>query len=76
MKRALATIVLAVLPLSVVSVPAFARADEPSAIDAENALQAYKDGKTLRDKGDLAASLEAQGGGREHVIAPWRRSAT
>lgn len=58
MKRALATIVLAVLPLSVVSVPAFARADEPSAIDAENALQAYKDGKTLRDKGDLAASLE------------------
>ncbi len=58
MKRALATIVLTMLPLSVVSMPAFARADEPSAIDAENALQAYKDGKTLREKGDLAGSLE------------------
>lgn len=38
--------------------PATARADEPSAADSETALTLYKDGKALRDKGDLQGALE------------------
>ena len=32
-------------------------ADEPSAADAETALQLFKDGKALRDKGDIPGAL-------------------
>ncbi len=34
-----------------------AHAAEPTAVDAENALQLYKDGKALREKGDLQGAL-------------------
>lgn len=34
-----------------------ARADEPSAADAETALQLFKDGKALRDQGDIPGSV-------------------
>jgi hypothetical protein len=33
-------------------------ADEPSAVDAENALHLFKEGKALRDRGDQAGALE------------------
>ncbi|MBS2020549.1 MAG: hypothetical protein JST00_47275 [Deltaproteobacteria bacterium] len=35
-----------------------ARADEPTAADAETALALYKDGKALREKGELPGALE------------------
>lgn len=35
-----------------------ARADEPTAADAETALTLYKDGKALREKGDVQGALE------------------
>lgn len=38
--------------------PSVARADEPTAADSETALTLYKDGKALRDKGELPAALE------------------
>lgn len=47
--------VLATVPLVDLNV---AHADEPAAVDAENALQLFKDGKALRDKGDSAGALE------------------
>ena len=34
-----------------------AHAAEPTAVDAENALQLYKDGKALRERGDLQGAL-------------------
>lgn len=48
-----------VLPLVVLlGGPAVARADEPSPVDSENALQLFKEGKALRERGDQAAGLE------------------
>jgi len=49
---------VAAAPLGVLATSRTARADEPSAVDAENALQLFKDGKALRERGDLAGSLE------------------
>lgn len=47
------------LPLAVLLAhPAEARADEPSAVDSENALQLFKEGKALRERGDQAGGLE------------------
>lgn len=47
------------LPLAMLlAVPGAARADEPSAVDSENALQLFKEGKALRERGDQAGGLE------------------
>lgn len=43
--------------LSVAVAAPQARADEPSAADAETALQLFKVGKALRDKGDIPGAL-------------------
>lgn len=58
MKRFLALVLSSLVATSAVLVPSLARAAEPSAVDAETALQLFKDGKSLREKGDLGASLE------------------
>lgn len=47
------------LPLAMLlAAPGAARADEPSAVDAENALHLFKEGKALRERGDQAGALE------------------
>lgn len=48
--------VAALLGASAVAAPAFA--GEPTAADVESALQLYKDGKKLRESGDLPKALE------------------
>jgi len=58
MKRVHALVLSALVATSPGFVPSLARAAEPSAVDAETALQLFKDGKSLREKGDLRASLE------------------
>lgn len=48
--------VAALVGASAVAIPAFA--GEPTAADVESALQLYKDGKKLRESGDLPKALE------------------
>jgi hypothetical protein len=58
MKRFFPLVLSSLVATSAVLVPSLARADESSAVDAETALQLFKDGKSLREKGELRASLE------------------
>jgi hypothetical protein len=51
-------IMAAFLAGALASATAVARAGEPTAADVESALALYKDGKALREKGDLAGALE------------------
>jgi len=53
--RLLVFVVATLLSLAVAAPQA--RADEPSAADAETALQLFKDGKALRDQGDIPGSV-------------------
>lgn len=53
--RAVSLVAVAVATTVFVAPPA--RADEPTAVDTENALQLFKDGKALREQGDLEGSL-------------------
>jgi hypothetical protein len=58
MKRVHALVLTALVATLPVFVPSVAQADEPSAVDAETALQLFKDAKSLREKGDLRSALE------------------